>query len=158
MRVAAFTVGLGPFSASVEVTTLEKGMLALLREYHYYAKVSSFPFSIAPTAPPTNIVVVRVTGETLSLSWDPPPASHQNGVIRQYVIRITHTETNIAFSVNSATTSITVNDLIPLHTYSYSIAAETVAVGPYSEAIDITLPEGGTHLFYTLAGHNSIVP
>ena len=29
LSVAAFTVGLGPFSASVEVTTLETGMLAL---------------------------------------------------------------------------------------------------------------------------------
>ena len=47
--------------------------------------VFNFYSFLAPTAPPTNFVVMATgSSRTLSFSWDPPPLNHRNGLITNY--------------------------------------------------------------------------
>ena len=80
---------------------------------------------------------------TLLISWMPPQFEHQNGVIREYRVNITETETGIAYRLFTAATTLTVSSLHPFYTYDCIIAAFTIAEGPYSVEVNITMPEDG---------------
>ena len=80
---------------------------------------------------------------TVLISWMPPPFQHQNGVIREYRVNITETETGIAYRLVTAATTLTVPSLHPFYTYDCIIAAFTIAEGPYSVEVNITMPEDG---------------
>ena len=46
--------------------------------------------SAAPSAPPQSVTVLTVgshNSTSISVSWDPPPPDHQNGVIQEYKVR-----------------------------------------------------------------------
>ena len=99
--------------------------------------------SAAPSAPPSRPVVFGTTHESLSLNWQAPPFAETNGVILNYAVAVLEVETGRSFTVNSNTTQVTLEDLHPFYTYTCSIAAETVGIGPFSEHITIQLPEAG---------------
>ena len=99
--------------------------------------------SAAPSAPPSPPVVFGTTHESLSLNWQAPPFAETNGVILNYAVAVLEVETGRSFTVNSNTTQVTLEDLHPFYTYTCSIAAETVGIGPFSEHITIQLPEAG---------------
>ena len=80
---------------------------------------------------------------TVLISWMPPPFQHQNGVIREYRVNVTETETGIAYRLVTAATTLTVPSLHPFYTYDCIIAAFTIAEGPYSVEVNITMPEDG---------------
>ena len=80
---------------------------------------------------------------TVLISWMPPPFQHQNGVIREYQVNVTETETGIAYRLVTAATTLTVPSLHPFYTYDCIIAAVTIAEGPYSVEVNITMPEDG---------------
>ena len=71
----------------------------------------------------------------------PPSVESQNGVIRQYVVKVTEDETSAVVLHYTNSTQVTVEDLHPYYTYTCSVAAETVEVGPYSTTIIIQLDE-----------------
>ena len=52
--------------------------------------------------------------------------------------------------MNVTNTSLTLTSLHPYYVYSFSVAAVTVGIGPYSTAINTTTDEDGTILFYAL--------
>lgn len=49
-----------------------------------------FPLpGVAPSAPPQSVTVLTVgnhNSTSISISWDPPPPDHQNGVIQEYKV------------------------------------------------------------------------
>lgn len=77
-----------------------------------------------------------IDSTTVKLNWAPPPYTNQNGIIRKYIIKATEMETGNRFSWESFTTSIEVPTLHPYYTYQFTVAAYTVAVGPYTNPVN----------------------
>ena len=46
-----------------------------------------------------------------------------------------------------------IENLHPLYTYRFSIAAQTVAVGPFSDPIVLQMPEAGKNWFSNFITH-----
>ena len=87
--------------------------------------------------------LISANSTTIQLSWQPPLPSSQNGIIQHYLIRVTEEEAMRQFELTSSSTSVTVTDLQPYHTYFFTITAVTLGQGPYSEVISVrTLEEG----------------
>ena len=80
---------------------------------------------------------------TISIAWEPPPFSNRNGDIVQYHIRVTELETQTDSEYTSTTQNYTLTSLHPYYSYSISIAAETIAVGPYSTGLLQQTSESG---------------
>lgn len=126
--VAAHTsVGRGPFSVSVTITTPEG----------------------APEASPISISQRNVMPRSVDLSWVVPRSDLQNGVIRYYVLEVyeNNTGNSSTYQTLSAQTSYTVSNLHPYYTYSIRILAVTVGPGPLSISHTVnTLQDGKTVL------------
>ena len=101
--------------------------------------------STEPTAAPQNISFASRNASSITLSWNPPPFEHQNGQIRSYSIITTHVSSGFQqqISTNSSTTNYTIEGLQPFMNYTFSLAAETVALGPFSLTVTIGTVEGG---------------
>ena len=115
----AYTIGQGPYSDVITVLTDED----------------------IPTAPPQDIAVDQLSSTRMTLTWNPPPFEHINGLIRYYTMQVTEMETQATFTVTSNTTEVTVEGLHPYYTYQCKIAAHTIDLGPFSNAITIQLLE-----------------
>ena len=87
--------------------------------------------------------MTAINSTTLLVSWMPPPFEHQNGIIREYRVNITEIETGVVYRLVTAATSLTVLLLHPFYTYDCIVAAFTIAEGPYSVEVNITMPEDG---------------
>ena len=77
--------------------------------------------------------VLSTTSTTATLSWSPP-----NGEVKYYIVRLTNVETSMSeehYIADRTTTSIVINSLHPNHRYQFSIAAFTVALGPFVSQI-----------------------
>jgi len=101
-------------------------------------------FSFTPSAPsssPANLTVTAITAQSVMLSWDPVPLEHQNGLVRQYVIRLN--DAGMIIHQTSNTTDATIQNLHPFTVYLVSVSAETVRVGPYTNETRVNLPEAG---------------
>ena len=99
--------------------------------------------SLAPSSPPMNILPYMVTATSFSLTWESPAFEATNGVIQQYVVQVVELNTGRQVMVSTNTTEVTLEDLHPFYTYSFRIAAETIAVGPFSTPLAIQLLEDG---------------
>lgn len=40
-----------------------------------------------PSAPPQNVIASGRTNQSIMIQWQPPPESHQNGLLRGYTVR-----------------------------------------------------------------------
>lgn len=100
-----------------------------------------------PTAAPQNISFALRNASSITLSWNPPPFEHQNGLIRSYSIIVTHISSGFQqqITTNSGATNYTVGGLQPFMNYTFSLAAETVGLGPYSLTVTIGTVEGGRY-------------
>ena len=89
---------------------------------------------IAPVSPPQNISIDIVRSETISITWNPPLADDQNGIITLYTIQIYSIETEVTtFYVREGHHSqFVLETLHPYYEYDVSMAAETVEIGPFS--------------------------
>lgn len=125
-KVSAYTIGQGPYSDVVTVLTDED----------------------IPTAPPQDITVNQLSSTRMSLTWNPPPFEHVNGLIRYYLMQITEVESQAAFTVTSNITEVTVENLHPYYTYQCKIAAHTIDLGPFSNTIMVQLLEEGEPCSY----------
>ena len=116
--------------------------LSYLLEYFLYS--NNFLFYLVPSSPPQTPHGIAMSSTGITLSWDPPPADAQNGIITRYMISITEVETGRSFSLFSATTSVNVTSLHPYYTYNCTIAAVTVVGdGPYTTTINIVTHQDG---------------
>ncbi|KAJ8266718.1 hypothetical protein GJAV_G00133930 [Gymnothorax javanicus] len=99
----------------------------------------------APSAPPQQITVVTVgshNSTSISISWDPPPPDHQNGIIQEYKIWCLANETRFTVNktVDAAIRSVVVGGLQAGVQYRVEVAASTSAgVGVKSEALPIII-------------------
>lgn len=82
---------------------------------------------------------------TLSLNWSAPAESSRNGLIVQYVVNISVSETGERFQRTvDGTGAVTLTGLHPYYEYSYVIAAATsVGTGPFSVRRSVRMPQDG---------------
>ncbi|GAA6070987.1 roundabout homolog 2 isoform X1 [Tachysurus ichikawai] len=103
--------------------------------------------SIAPSAPPQQVTVMMVGSEnstSISISWDPPPTEHQNGIIQEYKIWCLGNESrfHVNKTVDAAIRSVVVGGLQAGVQYRVEVAAGTSAgIGVKSEPQTIVIGE-----------------
>ena len=97
----------------------------------------------APDGAPENVTGSATSSTSIEVTWDPPARNVQNGYIVQYRVTVTETETNTVSKSNVTDTSLTVTSLHPYYVYTFSVAAETVGIGPYSDGVNVTTDEAG---------------
>lgn len=100
-------------------------------------------YFVVPSASPSTLSTTSVTSESFTLMWQPPPFEETNGIIRNYVIRVTEVNTGQTFTETSNTTQVILVGLHPFYIYECQVAAETVGLGPYSTQITVQLDEEG---------------
>ncbi|XP_073929014.1 roundabout homolog 2 isoform X16 [Castor canadensis] len=114
----------------------------------------------APSAPPQSVTVLTVgshNSTSISVSWDPPPPDHQNGIIQEYKIWCLGNETrfHINKTVDAAIRSVIIGGLLPGVQYRVEVAASTSAgVGVKSEPQPIII--GGRNEVVITENNNSI--
>uniref|UniRef100_A0AAR2LS94 Roundabout, axon guidance receptor, homolog 3 (Drosophila) n=1 Tax=Pygocentrus nattereri TaxID=42514 RepID=A0AAR2LS94_PYGNA len=105
-----------------------------------------------PSAPPQAVTVSTVkpsNSSSISVSWQPPPAEMQNGVIQEYKIwclgNDSQTRYHINQTVDGSMLSTLVKGLLPGVLYHVEVAAVTSAgVGTHSQPVSvIIIPSGG---------------
>jgi len=113
---------------------------------------------LAPTAAPLNVRGFAIGSTSLSLNWNPPPAHHHNGRIRNYRVNILNVITNELTQSTTNNTQLTVPSLRPYSTYQCTVAAVTVAQGPPSTPVTIQTYQDGKFpcvVIQTQSSHNS---
>ena len=83
------------------------------------------------------------------LAWDPPLLEVRNGIIQQYMIRVTELETGRVWNLSTPAMGINVTSLHPYYTYNSTVAAVTSDTGPFSPPLVIQLPEAGMIVWLT---------
>ncbi len=96
-----------------------------------------------PTGPPDVDDPFAQDSTTIVFSWNPPRVDLQNGVIREYRVQVQELETGNYSLYTSFSTSIELSSLHPDYTYDLRVAAVTIAIGPYSDVVNVTTPEDG---------------
>ena len=103
--------------------------------------VASF-FHTVPVGSPQNLSAIPMDSSTLHISWEPPLAALQNGLIRSYKLSIVETETVTATLLTlDDILSHTLHDLHPFYNYEVEIAAVTIGDGPFTDPLRVQLPE-----------------
>ena len=99
---------------------------------------------LAPSEVPGNIQAIAINSTSAELSWKHPPPDTWNGIITGYVIQVMglHNDDSYDLSLTNDTKAV-LEHLHPYYAYRFSIAAETVGIGPFS-SVNLLLPEGGT--------------
>ncbi|XP_066564137.1 roundabout homolog 3 isoform X2 [Amia ocellicauda] len=99
----------------------------------------------APSAPPRAVTVVTVklsNSTSISVSWEPPPAEMQNGIIQEYKIWCLGNDTlyHINKTVDGTVLSTAVRGLLPGILYQVEVAAVTSAgVGARSQPVSVLI-------------------
>ena len=133
--VSATTVKQGPFSMEYVVRTPPAGdtvYFLMLYRYHFGA--------IAPAGPPQSISADVLNATSVEFSWSAPLPEHQNGIVQSYTIIVLELETNSTKEMrqNYVHNSIVIHSLHPYYNYQFSVAAYTVALGPYENTVALT--------------------
>ncbi len=83
------------------------------------------------------------------LTWEPPPPSQVNGVIREYRVNVTEDVTGRVFQYTTTPNDrqLTVGSLHPYYIYHCSVVALTVQLGPYTSVFTIQTAEDGETLW-----------
>ena len=101
---------------------------------------------IVPSSPPLNAVGRVDSSMALSITWQPPVASGQNGVITGYTVLLLERPTNTTFEHRRSGlhTEIFITNLHPHYEYRCSVAAETsVGRGPFTTPFALTTDQDG---------------
>ena len=112
---------------------------------------------IVPSGPPRNLATTTVTSRSISLTWDPPTAANQNGIIRTYIINMTVLESGEYIQLMSNRTEIDLEMLRPYYTYSFVISAVTIGPGPPSTGYNVTTEHEGS-LTFCIEISNTFMP
>ena len=98
---------------------------------------------LAPNSPPVITGYYAFDSRTVAFQWDPPPPQEHNGIIREYIVTTSVLGSNETQTQIFTGTTAIIGSLIPSFTYQFTVAAYTLATGPYSTSVNITLPEDG---------------
>ncbi|NWI53408.1 ROBO2 protein, partial [Calyptomena viridis] len=157
-----------PTERSAVLVSLKKGVSYEIKVRPYFNEFqgmdseskSARTTEEAPSAPPQSVTVLTVgnhNSTSISISWDPPPPDHQNGVIQEYKIWCLGNETrfHINKTVDAAIRSVVIGGLYPGIQYRVEVAASTSAgVGVKSEPQPIII--GGRNEVVITENNNSI--
>ena len=100
----------------------------------------------APSGPPQRISAVALDPREIQISWSQPLPEELNGIIQNYIVNIAVAETEQHFQLTTNDTTITAGNLHPYYNYHISVAAVTVAIGPYTEAHALQTPQDGKQM------------
>ena len=90
----------------------------------------------APSAPPTNIQGTNVSSTSLYITWNEPPFSDQNGIIRTYrVSYVVLSSSEFNDTMTTTNENITLSDLEIYTLYLIRVSAVTVAEGPFDSIV-----------------------
>ena len=114
--------------------------------YYMHDVIITSPSSTAvPSDVPLDIQAIPADSQTLILTWSAPSEDVRNGVITQYAVNISVSETGERFQriVNGIET-LSLSNLHPYYEYTYIIAAATsVGTGPFSVRSSVRMPQDG---------------
>ena len=82
----------------------------------------------------------------IQINWSQPLPEEQNGIIRSYLVNITVSDTGQHIQLTTNNTTITAENLHPFYNYHCSVAAVTIALGPYTEAHVLQTPQDGKQM------------
>uniref|UniRef100_A0A8C5PGT8 Roundabout guidance receptor 2 n=1 Tax=Leptobrachium leishanense TaxID=445787 RepID=A0A8C5PGT8_9ANUR len=129
-----------PAERNALITNLKKGISYEIKVRPYFNEFqgmdseskSARTTEEAPSAPPQSVTVLTVgnsNSTSISVSWDPPPSDHQNGIIQDYKIWCLGNETrfHINKTVDSAIRSVVIGGLYAGIQYRVEVAATTSA-------------------------------
>ncbi|XP_069617017.1 roundabout homolog 2 isoform X5 [Ranitomeya imitator] len=129
-----------PAERSTVISNLKKGVTYEIKVRPYFNEFqgmdseskSARTTEEAPSAPPQSVTVLTVgsnNSTSISVSWDPPPSDHQNGIIQDYRIWCLGNETrfHINKTVDAAIRSVVIGGLFPGIQYRVEVAASTSA-------------------------------
>uniref|UniRef100_A0A3B3XQD1 Roundabout, axon guidance receptor, homolog 2 (Drosophila) n=1 Tax=Poecilia mexicana TaxID=48701 RepID=A0A3B3XQD1_9TELE len=142
-----------PSERSVVLSSLKKGIVYEIKVRPYFNEFQGMDSESktartteeAPSAPPQQVTVLTVGNQnstSISISWDPPPHDHQNGIIQEYKIWCLGNETrfHVNKTVDAAIRSVVVGGLQVGVVYHVEVAASTSAgVGVKSEPQSIII-------------------
>uniref|UniRef100_A0A8C2PUU4 Roundabout, axon guidance receptor, homolog 2 (Drosophila) n=1 Tax=Cyprinus carpio TaxID=7962 RepID=A0A8C2PUU4_CYPCA len=145
-----------PSERSMVLSALKKGIVYEIKVRPYFNEFQGMDSESrtartteeAPSAPPQQVTVLTVGNQnstSISISWDPPPAEHQNGIIQEYKIWCLGNETrfHVNKTVDAAIRSVVVGGLQAGVQYHVEVAASTSAgVGVKSEPQTIIIGTG----------------
>ena len=99
----------------------------------------------APGTHPSNFTGMSLNSTHIYLTWEPPPPSQVNGVIREYRLNVTEdvTGTVLQYTTDPNNRQMTVGPLHPYYIYHCSVVAVTVQQGPYTSVFTIQTEEDG---------------
>ncbi|XP_048145049.1 roundabout homolog 2 isoform X11 [Corvus hawaiiensis] len=157
-----------PTERSAVLVSLKKGVTYEIKVRPYFNEFQGMDSESktartteeAPSAPPQSVTVLTVgnhNSTSISISWDPPPPDHQNGVIQEYKIWCLGNETrfHINKTVDAAIRSVVIGGLYPGIQYRVEVAASTSAgVGVKSDPQPIII--GGRNEVVITENNNSI--
>jgi len=75
--------------------------------------------------------------------WESPPEKTHNGILRDYILQWKSTDGVNNRTISANDNSYNITGLTPYTEYSISIAAMTVASGPFSDEVMIRTQEDG---------------
>ncbi|KAK7882046.1 hypothetical protein WMY93_028220 [Mugilogobius chulae] len=159
-----------PSERSVVLTSLKKGIVYEIKVRPYFNEFQGMDSDSrtartteeAPSAPPQQVTVLTVGSQnstSISISWDPPPPDHQNGIIQEYKIWCLGNETrfHVNKTVDAAIRSVVVGGLQMGVVYRVEVAASTSAgVGVKSEPQTIFIGKEFRDVFIHGNRNNSI--
>ena len=101
---------------------------------------------VAPSGPPQGISAVALGPRMIQINWSQPLPEEQNGIIRSYLVNVTVADTGQHIQLTTNNTTITAENLHPFYNYHCSVAAVTIALGPYTEAHLLQTPQDGKQM------------
>ena len=107
----------------------------------YFALLIIILILTAPSGPPLNISVDILSSSSMNVAWSPPMQELQNGIIVHYLVSIQTGDSKMTVETNVP--YLTIEELHPHYTYELSVAAVTVASGPFSNTTSFTMPQDG---------------
>uniref|UniRef100_UPI00398F21F7 roundabout homolog 2 isoform X4 n=1 Tax=Pristiophorus japonicus TaxID=55135 RepID=UPI00398F21F7 len=160
-----------PTERSAVLTNLKKGINYEMKVRPYFNEFQGIDSESktartneeAPSAPPQSVTVLMVgnhNSTSISVSWDPPPAEQQNGIIQEYKIWCLGNASrfHINKTVDAAIRSVLIGGLLPRVQYRVQVAASTGAgVGVKSEPQAIVIGGRGDDIFMTGPGSNNSI-
>ncbi|CAG5904056.1 unnamed protein product [Menidia menidia] len=93
-----------------------------------------------PSAPPQNVIASGRTNQSIMIQWQPPQESHQNGLLRGYIVRYRLTGLPVDYQIKNISspdvTTLLLEDLIIWTNYEIEVAAYNGAgLGAFSHKV-----------------------
>uniref|UniRef100_A0A8C9QY43 Roundabout, axon guidance receptor, homolog 2 (Drosophila) n=1 Tax=Scleropages formosus TaxID=113540 RepID=A0A8C9QY43_SCLFO len=159
-----------PSERSVVLSGLKKGVVYEIKVRPFFNEFQGMDSESrtartteeAPSAPPQQVTVLTMGNQnstSISISWDPPPPDHQNGIIQEYKIWCLGNETrfHVNKTVDAAIRSVVVGGLQAGVLYHVEVAASTSAgVGVKSEPQPIVIGKDFRDVIMSGNRNNSI--